>query len=682
MKKLTASSFKLKAHFSFALPFLLLMGVQPSACQSPQSAPNPEQAAGPATSETPAETAAMPGRRAGIPAVAKGYFLLPIKPGQENFLSGSMGELRPNHFHGGLDIKTDGRVDLPVYAAADGYVSRMKQSSYGYGNVLYITHPNGLTTVYGHLNSFKGPVAEELRRQQYAKQTYDLELFFEPGQFAVQRGEVVALSGNTGGSAGPHLHWEVRTAAGNQLNPLQWGGFTEIQDHVAPIVQAFAVEALGIAARVEGRFGKRVFVPKAPLADGSYAWPDTIAASGSVGLLVQGFDRFDKVWNKNGIQKATVLVNGQQVYQHAIDDVPFPDGSRQINRHVDYEWRATQGRQFEKLFVDDGNDLSMYTTGPGKGRLTVEPGKVYNVEIRLADSYGNTTPLRLVLRGEAPGYFHTRSAAVKTPALSYDVSRNLLVVTTRSADTAAVAGDVTLLRGGRRLTLRPSYTDQSQSTYLYDLRAGRPDSIRFGRLTQRFSREALIPAGREFSFATANMGLGFGPKTLFDTLYLQTSYKQGLWTVHLPRTPLYENLALTLRPDTPPADRRRSAIYSITAKGGKGYVGGKWSPDSTSITASIRSFGQFRVLTDTIAPSGRLLSKGAGGVVFKVGDDLSGLASYRLEVNGQFRMLRYEHKNATLFTERADTLGPPLRGPATLRLTDQAGNETVINVVL
>ena len=177
------------------------MGVQPSACQSPQPAPTPEQTAGPAASETPAETAPAPGRRAGIPAVEKGYFLLPIKPGQENFLSGSMGELRPNHFHGGLDIKTDGGVNSPVYAAADGYVSRMKQSSFGYGNVLYITHPNGLTTVYGHLNSFKGPVAEELRRQQYAKQTYDLELFFEPGQFVVQRGEVVALSGNTGGSA-------------------------------------------------------------------------------------------------------------------------------------------------------------------------------------------------------------------------------------------------------------------------------------------------------------------------------------------------------------------------------------------------------------------------------------------------------------------------------------------------
>ncbi|MCA8829837.1 M23 family metallopeptidase [Hymenobacter pini] len=657
---------------SVAVPFLLLLGLQPTACggQEPDSTEKPK--------------AAQPQASTGRPEVPQGYFLFPIKPGQQNFLAGSMGELRPNHFHGGLDIKTDGRVDLPVYAAADGYISRMKQSSYGYGNVLYITHPNGLTTVYGHLNHFKGPVAEELRRRQYEKQTYELELFFKPDQFPVKRGEVVALSGNTGGSAGPHLHWEVRTAQDEQLNPLQWGGFPEIQDHVAPTLLAFGVEALSIDARVQGKFGKSVFIPKAPPLPngGGYVWADTIAANGTVGLLMQGFDRFDQVWNKNGIQKVEVLVNGKPHYQHVIDAIPFPEGSRQINRHLDYEWRATQGRQLEKLFVDDGNDLSMYTTGPGKGKLRVEPGQLYTVEVRMSDSYGNLTPLRFVLRGVADSYHKTRSSAVKTQGLRYDISRNLLVAVAQDPDTAAVGGNLTLFRGNRRLTLKPSYTEQSQNVYLYDLRAGRPDSLQFGRITKRFERQALIPSGREFGFSTTNLALGFGPKTLFDTLYVQTSYKQGLWTVHLPRTPLYETLALTLKPETPAADPRRTAIYSVTPKGGRAYVGGKWNADATAITAPIKVFGQFKLLTDTIPPSARLISRGPGGVVFKVGDDLSGLASYKLEVNGQFRLLRFEHKNATIYSERDDKLGPPLHGPATLRLTDQAGNEKVINLVL
>ncbi|GAB3295428.1 M23 family metallopeptidase [Hymenobacter tenuis] len=655
---------------SVALPILLLMGLQPAACGSHQ----PDSTEKPKAAQPPG-----PGPR---PAVAPGYFLFPIKPGKQNFLAASMGELRPNHFHGGLDIKTDGTVDLPVYAAADGYISRMKQSSYGYGNVLYITHPNGLVTVYGHLNHFRGPVAEEMRRRQYEKQTYELELFFKPEQFPVKRGEVVALSGNTGGSAGPHLHWEVRTADDNQLNPLQWGGFTEIQDHVAPSLQAFAVEALGIESRVQGRFGKAVFVPKAPPlpGGGGYVWADTIPAYGTVGLLVQGFDRFDQAWNKNGFQKVEVLVNGQPLYSHVVDNIPFPDGSRQVNQHMDYEWRATQGRQLEKLFVDDGNDLSIYTAGPEKGKLRVEAGKTYSVEVKMSDSYGNTTPLRFVLRGQEPTYHKTRSAAVKTPALRYDISRNMLVATAADPDTAAVGGNLTLFKGSRRLTLKPSYTEQSQNVYLYDLRAGRPDSLQFGNITKRFERQALIPSGQEFGFSTANLNLGFGPQTLYDTLYVQTSYKAGLWTVHQPRTPLYHTLALTLKPETPVLDQARSAIYSVTAKGGRAYVGGKWQ--GNTITAPIKTFGQFRILTDTVPPSARLISRGPGGVVFKVGDDLSGLASYKLEVNGQFRMLRFEHKNSTLFTERDDKLGPALRGPATLRLTDQAGNEKVIHVTL
>ena len=658
---------------SVALPLLLTLGV-PTSCggQEPDTAKN-KSAISKTTSTTPDVE----------PEVPAGYFLFPIKPGKQNYLAGSMGELRPNHFHGGLDIKTDGRVDLPVYASADGYISRIKRSSYGYGNVLYITHPNGLTTVYGHLNHFKGPVAAELLRQQYAKRTYEVELFFRPDQFPVKRGEIVALSGNTGGSAGPHLHWEVRTADDHQLNPLQWGGFPEVQDHVVPVLQAFAVEALGIEARVQSRFGKSVFVPKAPpLPGGGYVWADTISAFGQVGLLVQAFDRFDSMWNRNGVQRVEVRVNGQPLYQHVIDDIPFPEGSRQINRHVDYEWRFMQGRQFEKLFVDDGNDLNMYTTGPGKGRLRVEAGKLYSVEILMADSYGNRTPLRFVLRGEQPAYFKTRSALVKRPTLRYDISRNLLVAVAQDPDTATMSGPLTLYKGNRRLTLKPSYTVLSENTYLYDLRAGLPDSLSFGSVNRRFDQQAMIPSGQDFAFTTSTLQLGFSPKTLFDSLYVQTSYKAGLWTVHTPRTPLYETMRLTLKPEVPVVDPRRTAIYGVTAKGGKAYVGGKWDANGTAISALIKSFGQFRILTDTIPPSARLLSKGANGVVFKVGDNLSGLASYTFEVNGQFRMLRFEHKNATLFTERADTLRPPLRGPATLRLTDQAGNEKVVNVML
>jgi len=628
-------------------------------------------------------------------AVPRGYFLFPIMPGQPNFLAASMGELRPNHFHGGLDIKTASVINKPVYAAADGYISRLKQSSFGYGNVLYITHPNGLTTVYGHLNEFLDPVLAELRRQQYEKQTYELELFFKPSQFPVKRGEVVAKSGNTGGSAGPHVHWEVRDGQDRQLNPLEWGGFTEIQDHLGPILQALAVEPLGIAARVRGQFERAVLVPKVQPAPGANTvFPDTINCTGQVGLLLQGFDRFDGAWNKNGIQRVTVHVNGQPHYQHIIDAVPFPNGSRQVNNFVDYAYHFQSGRMLQKLWVDEGNDLPFYTPpGLGQGRLTVEPGKLYTVDYELADSYNNKATARLVLRGEpAADYAALTPKAAATaakPLLRYDITRNLLrAVVTNAADTAGVPENLVLRRGGRQLALRPSYTKGRETTYLYDLRAGLPDSLVFGAVSKRIDRQVMIPAGQETSYTTPHLNLVFGPQTLFAPLYLSTAHRPATaaapetWVVGSAATPLYLPLRITLKASALVADRERTAVYSITPKGGRAYVGGTWDASGQQVSFNTKVFGQYRLYTDTKAPEGRLLGRPGGQLLFRVGDDLSGLSSYKLFVGGRFRLLRFEHKNSTLFTVTNDPEAPALRGPAELRLTDQAGNERVIPLSL
>ncbi|HET9503081.1 MAG TPA: M23 family metallopeptidase [Hymenobacter sp.] len=628
-------------------------------------------------------------------AVPPGYFLLPIMPGQPNFLAASMGELRPNHFHGGLDIKTASVINKPVYAAADGYVSRLKQSSFGYGNVLYITHPNGLTTVYGHLNEFLDPVLAELRRQQYEKQTYELELFFKPGQFPVKRGEVVAKSGNTGGSAGPHVHWEVRDGQDRQLNPLQWGGFTEIQDHQGPILQALAVEPLGIAARVRGQFERAVLVPKVQPAPGAATvFPDTVSCVGQVGLLLQGFDRFDGAWNKNGIQRVTVYVNGQPHYQHVIDAVPFPNGSRQVNNFVDYAYHFQSGRMLQKLWVDEGNDLPFYTPpGLGQGKLTVEPGKVYTIDYELADSYNNKATARVILRGEkAADYAALAPKAAPSaarPLLRYDITRNLLrAVVTHATDTAGVPANLVLRRGGRQLELRPSYTKGPETTYLYDLRAGLPDSLIFDQVTKKFDRQAMIPAGQETSYTTPFLHLVFGPQTLFSPLHLNTAHVPATaaapetWVVGSASTPLYLSLRITLKASAPVVNRARTAVYSVTAKGGRAYVGGTWDASGQQISFNTKVFGQYRLYTDTKAPEGRLLGRPGGQLLFRVGDDLSGLSSYKLFIGGRFRLLRFEHKNSTLFTVANDPEAPALRGPAELRLTDQAGNERVIPLSL
>ncbi|MDX5346044.1 MAG: M23 family metallopeptidase, partial [Hymenobacteraceae bacterium] len=183
-----------------------------------------------------------------------GYFKFPIKPGQQNYLSGTMGEIRSNHFHGGIDVKTDQKIGLPVYAAADGYVSRIKMSSYGYGNIIYLTHPNGKITTYAHLSEYAPALADYVLKKQYEQETFDIELFPEKNKFAFKKGDVIAYSGNTGGSGGPHLHFEIRDTEDNLYNPLQYR-FSEIKDSTPPTVSAFALKTMSIDARVNGKFG-------------------------------------------------------------------------------------------------------------------------------------------------------------------------------------------------------------------------------------------------------------------------------------------------------------------------------------------------------------------------------------------------------------------------------------------
>ena len=135
-------------------------------------------------------------------------------------LSGTFAELRSNHFHSGLDIKTQQQSGLKVMAAASGFVSRIKVSHFGYGKALYITHPNGYTTVYAHLQNFNPEIDAYIKHRQYKNESYEIELFPKAGELLVNNGDIVAYSGNTGGSGGPHLHFEIRNKQEHPMNPM------------------------------------------------------------------------------------------------------------------------------------------------------------------------------------------------------------------------------------------------------------------------------------------------------------------------------------------------------------------------------------------------------------------------------------------------------------------------------
>jgi hypothetical protein len=604
--------------------------------------------------------------------VTTGYFMFPIMPGQQNYLSGSMGEIRPNHFHGGIDIKTNQQTGLPVFAAADGYISRIEVSSYGYGWQLYLTHPNGLITTYGHLESFAPAIADYVLKQQYEKESFDVRLTPVPNQFMFKKGDIIATSGNTGGSAGPHLHFEVRDERNKLLNPLKYG-FTEIQDNIPPSFLAVALKTLSIDGRVNNRFGRFEYVP---VKQGDiYVIPDTLTAHGLIGLEVQAFDRLTGAANKNGVQQVDVLVDGKPYYTHLIDGVPF-ELNKQVSWHINYEFYKGTGRNFQKCYVDDGNLLPLYNTGGARGKLFIQSGAFHQVTMLLKDSYNNTTTLQFRVKGQAPAFFATKSPAVKKPDISYEIAENLLKVVT--ADTARQAAPIQLFVHKTKYDLVPSYTQASNTVYLYDLRGGLPDSMTWNGFIRKFNLQQAIPAGTEYTFANRFMNITFEKGSLFDTLYLNTSYNNGVYSINSPLTPVFDPLKVTLKAEKI-ADKSRAHVYYLGWGKSRAFLGGTWNGDQ--ITFQARNLGQFKVLYDTKAPTVRLISKTPQEIKLKIGDDLSGVATYRAELNGQFLLLKYEHKNALLYSERLDKTSP-LKGDLVVRLKDSAGNEGILRTRL
>ena len=603
--------------------------------------------------------------------VPTGYFQFPIMPGQQNFLAGSMGEIRPNHFHGGIDIKTNQVTGLPVYAAADGYVSRIEVSTYGYGNMLYLTHPNGLVTTYAHLESFSPAIADYVLRKHYEQEAFELRLNVPKDLFVFRKGDEIAKSGNTGGSGGPHLHFEVRDDKNALLNPLKYN-FAEIRDEIAPTYNAIAIKTLSIDGRVNNRFGRFEFTP---VKNGiNLTLPDTVSAHGLLGFEVHAFDRLNQALNKNGVQQVDILIDGKPFYSHLIDGVPF-ELNRHVSWHINYENYKSTGKNFQKCYVDDGNRLPIYNAGGGRGKLRVEPGRTYSVTMVLKDSHNNNTTLQFALRGEKPVYTFTPGPPIKKQDFGYEIAENLLKVV--ATDTARQPQNMRLYVGKMQYDLIPSYSQASYAVFLYDLRGGLPDSISWNNQTKKFTQNVAIPSNTDFSFTNRYLNVIFNKNSLFDTLYLHTAYNNGIYSISSPLTPLFQPVKVTLKANENILDKSKAAVYYLGWGNSRGFLGGTWEGDN--ITFSARNLGKYKIYSDTKPPTVRLLTKSPQVIKLKIGDDLSGVSFFRAELNGEFLLMKFEHKNATLTSERLNR-SEPLAGDFVLRLKDAMGNEKIYQV--
>lgn len=323
------------------------------------------------------------------------YFINPLELDLK--LSGTFGELRSNHFHSGLDIKTQQRTGAKVIAAANGYVSRIKIERYGYGKALYITHPNGYTSVYAHLEKFAPRIEEYVKKRQYEKETFEIQLFPGDLELRVDQGELVAYSGNTGGSGGPHLHFEIRDNAARPWNPMLMG--IDIEDTKAPIIKNAKAYPLDENATING-YNAPIPLRLIQQNDGTYK-TESFKAYGNIGIGVSMADQQNGSYNQNGVYKITTTLNGTKNFEIEFDKYTFNE-SRHINQLIDYEHFKEHKNRITRLYVPNNSPLSLYKNTVNNGILRLEdPGTSHIYHIEVADFKGNTSSIIANIENES-----------------------------------------------------------------------------------------------------------------------------------------------------------------------------------------------------------------------------------------------------------------------------------------
>ncbi|MBW8050424.1 MAG: M23 family metallopeptidase [Cytophagales bacterium] len=656
--------------------------------------------------------------RAGYP---QDFFQFPIMPNQQNFLSGNMGEIRGDHFHAGIDIRTGGKTGLPVYAVADGYVYRIKISSGGYGNVLYIAHPahpespgspKGYISVYAHLEKFDGPIATYVRKKQYQNESFQIELFPDARQFPVKKGQQIGLSGNSGSSRGPHLHFEIRDDTEKALNPLYFG-FDEIKDNIPPRFYKIALRTLDIRSRINGEFGRLQFIPiisdKSSLKEGNkgnrgekegkqsaYIIEETINVTGLIGIEIESYDQVNRSRRKMGVNFIELMIDGTLLYRYHLEKLNF-NKTKNVKVHIDYETALREKRKFQKCYLADGNDLKCYRTfgllpeqAGQKGKIFINDTLLHDVTIRIYDAYYNSAQINLTLKG-APLKFDIHGPfPPPSTTIRYNVFENILKVSAKGFSNYNSPAQI--FTGKFKYELDVTYHKNNEVVWLWDLRKGLPDSMDLCGITKKMTFTEIIPSNTEFYFDNEKMSIYFPKKALFDTLYLQiisppkspsakgegdfsalqsNMAHEQIYEINDPAVPLYKNIYITLKPKREVFDKAKTRVYYIEGKDKYAYTGGVWQDNK--IKFKTRHLGKFVLLADTIAPIIKVIIKNSQEVKVKIDDDLSGIKSFIARVNDKWLLMNYDHKSKLLWSERSDKK-VPLKGEFKITVTDNAGN--------
>lgn len=522
-------------------------------------------------------------------------------------LSGNFGELRSNHFHSGVDFKTQQVVNKPIVSIEDGYVSRISVAPGGYGLALYIDHPStGHTSVYAHLNSFSDGIAEWVAQQQYDLERFAVNLYPDEGILPVKKGEQVALSGNTGSSGGPHLHFEIRDRASQDpLDPLEY--MAQVRDTRRPDLRGIAFYPVTGKGVVNGSSNPLRITISKDGAGNPLGLGRTINAWGRIGTGVKAYDRMDGQANIYGVKYVRLFVDEELVFSSTIRRFSFAD-TRMLNSLTDFEDWKERRSFYMKSFVEPGNTLPLYETR-NRGYVDINEERAYQFRYELEDHSGNRLTYRFTVNGQQ------QSLPEPSPCtnwMAWNLSNSFM---------------------------EPGFTLQVPRGNLYD-------DVCFNHSVTESSK-----------------------------------YYSNLHQVNNNPVPLHNNAEMWIGMHTDTLRNKENyGIVRINDNGSESWIGGRYTRGGMML--SIRELGdRYAVTADTTPPVITPLDPanwvGQRRIRIRLRDNMSGIASFRGEINGKFVLFTHDSKS-TIYTYQFDDnrLQKGQRQEFVFSAVDGAGNQS------